>query len=327
MAETTRTPNNPVPDRKSVPERDEITAYDKKEETIALLTEYLRSILQIEPAVQLSLVTPLCNAERSILAIPFELDRDSVLRGFAQELCQRLSVFRFPIDPKTSLPASADPTLEDRAVSVLRRETEELLLFFRSWPDTPGEHFKNVPITGRYEVPKPGKGVLSKTIRKGLDIRVGYRIVSRGGDTNRFCLFFPLKTGKKIIDYVYYNIANILHHNFIAYDESSDSYLTITEPLVFKEIETLLRRSKKKEVTRRRMLDGLQYNTMFASKPQIDPVSAHDSLYDPINQIQNESMVERSVALHATLPGYSKKMSKLGRSKSKKRAAETIPID
>jgi hypothetical protein len=281
------------PDREYMLGSDPYVKYDDKQEIIAKLTNNLKDFILAEPAVRITLDAPTVNPGRTILAIPFESDQEKILVNFANIIYQTLIGYYFSAEPKSSHFGIANGTLEGTTTSLLRREMEKLIEQFQNRSDIAGRLLNDVQITGKYQVPEPGDVFLSDTIKKGLDIHVGYRIFSVGENVNCSRIFLPLNTGQDIINHIYYNIERILHQNFVTYDENSDEYLKITESLVFKELESLINRSQGKDMTRKKIIDNLQFNTVFT--PQIETVATeqaqvefNDKLYDLLNQIQDE---------------------------------------
>jgi len=280
--------------------------YDDKQDIIAKLTANLSEFIHAEPAVRITLDAPTANSSRTILAIPFESDQDKILVNFASIIYQTLMGYYISAEPKSSHFGIANLTLEGNTTSLLRREMEKLIDHFQNRSDIAGRLLKDVNITGKYQVPEPGDVFLSDTIKKGLDIHVGYRIFALGESVNCTRIFLPLNAGQDIINHVYYNIERILHQNFITYDENSEEYLKITESLVFKELESLIKRSQSKDMTRKKIINNLQFNTVFT--PQVETSDAtqvefHDKLYDLLNQIQDEkykSVVQNSRDLYAS---------------------------
>lgn len=276
--------------------------YDDQEAIISTVKESLKKFVNIKTAVRLTLDTELSNAERTIIAIPFESNDEQIVDNFARLITQSLMAYYISADPKTSHFGISNLLLEGKINSLLKREMEKLLQQFQERPDLAGRLLSNVELAGKVPVPEPGDIFLSETIRKGLDIHLGYRIFVTGVDVNYTKIFVPITAGKEVIDYLYYNLEQILHHNFISYDETGDRYLAITEPLVFKELEAVLKRAKTKEMTRNKILNNLQFNTIEKSKivPELEML-AGDSLYDFLNHIQDTKLqkaTERSRELY-----------------------------
>lgn len=265
--------------------------YDDREAIVAAIKASLKKFINIKSAVRLTLDTELSNPERTIIAIPFEPNDEVILDNFARIISQSLIGYYISADPKTSHFGIANLLLEGKVNSLLKREMEKLMGLMQNRPDMVGRLLKNVELVNKVPVPKPGDVFLDETIRKGLDIHLGYRLFLTGVDVNMAKIFVPVTAGSDIIDHIYYNLEQILHHNFISYDETGDRYLSVTETLVFKELEAVLRRAKTKELTRSKILNNLQFNTIEKTKilPELEML-AGDSLYDFLNQIQDTKL-------------------------------------
>ena len=327
MAETIWQRESCSPGREYMLGKELVVKYGNQDATISQIIENLRTFVHLEPAVRISLDSPFCNPESTVLAIPFKSDEDTILRNFAHLLYQTLIGFYIRAEPKTSHFGIANLTLDGNITSLLHRELEILLSQLQSRPDIAGRLLKNVTITSTCEIPPKGNVFLSETIQKGLDIHVGYRILALGENINCTRVFVPIETGKEIIEQVYCNIECILHQNFITYDENGDKYLKLTEPLVFKELETVLKRSQRKEITRKKILDKLQISTIFTSKLQSEQVLAEDKLYDLLNQIQDKKLkseTQQSINLYTSYLHRYQEASQFGLSESKRAKAGSI---
>ncbi|MBU2644305.1 hypothetical protein KKI24_06310 [bacterium] len=265
--------------------------FDDQETIITAIKDILKKYINIKTAVRLTLDTQLSNPERAIIAIPFESDDDQLLTNFAQILYQSLMGYYISADPHTSHFGIANLLLEGKLNSLLKREIELLLNRLQNRPDMAGRLLNNVELINKVPVPKTGDVFLAETIRKGLDIHIGYRIFVTGSDINYTKIFLPIRGGQDIIDHIYYNLEQILHHNFVTYDETGDRYLAINETLIFKDLEATLKRAKSKEMTRNKILNNLQFNTIATKEivPELEML-AGDSLYDFLNHIQDTKL-------------------------------------
>ncbi len=272
---------------------DPFIKYEDKEAIISKIIEGLKKFIVTEPAVRLTLDTPLSNPERAILAIPFESDQEVLLANFAKVVYQSLMGYYISGDPKTAHFGIANLLIEGNLNSLLRREMEKLIEHFKNRYDMAGRLLENVKIVGKTQVPEAGNTFLSETIKKGLDIHAGYRVFIVGENINCAQVFLPLETGSEIIEQVYYNLERILHHSFVSFDESGDNYLKISETLIFKDLEAILQRSRTKEITRNKILNNLQFETVLKRDTEAEQVLiAHDNLYDLLNLIQDTKLKE-----------------------------------
>lgn len=282
------------PGRRYMLGKDPFVKFDDQEEIISTIKEGLREFIHSEAAVRLTLDTPLSNPERVTIAIPFEADQELIVSNFAAVIYQSFMGYYISGEPQTSHFGITNLIIEGKFNSLLRREMEKLISQFQNRNDMAGRLLKNVEVKSQISVPKPGNCFLADTIKKGLDIHVGYRVVMTGENVNYSKLFLPLSAGQEIIDHVYYNLEQILHHNFVSYDETGDSYLNINDTLVFKDLEAILRRAKSKELTRNKILNNLQFNAFITKEDQSDLQSQlmGDRLYDYLNNIQDTKLKE-----------------------------------
>jgi len=283
---------------------DPYVKFDDQETIIEAIKETLRGFLNIKTAVRLTLDTELSNPERAILAVPFQSSDDQILTNFAQLLYQSVLGYYISAEPQSSHFGIANLLLEGKLNSLYKREAEKLLAQLQERPDMAGRLLNNVELVSKVPVPKPGDIYLSETIKKGLDIHIGYRIFIAGSDINYTKVFLPIASGQDIIDHIYYNLEQILHHNFITYDETGVGYLSVSETLIFKDLEATLQRAKSKEITRNKILNNLQFNTIEKEKiaPELEMLDG-DSLHDLLNQIQDTKLqkaTEQSRELYVT---------------------------
>lgn len=281
--------------RKYILGSDPYVKYDDQEAIISTIVKGLKEFIHAKPAIRLTLDSELCNPERVILAIPFELDQESILNNFANIIYQSLMGYYFSAENQTSHFGIANLLIEGNFNSLLKREMEKLIRHSENRYDMAGRLLQNTEMVTKFPVPEAGKTYLSETIKKGMDIHVGYRIYASGANVNYAKIFLPLESGSEIIDYVYYNLEQILHHNFVSYDETGDKYLSLTETLIFKELEGILIRAKSKEFTRNKILNNLQLNTVLLREPALDQeYPCKDEIYDLLNHIQDPKLKKAS---------------------------------
>jgi len=267
--------------------------YDDPEIIISHIVEGLKEFIHAEPAVRITLDSPLANAARLIISVPFESDEDLIIRNFAGVIHQALIGYYISAEPQTSHFGISNLLIEGNFNSLLRREMEKLINQFQTRNDMAGRLIQNVQLVGTMQVPTPGTTYLTDTLKRGLDIHVGYRVYAMGENVNYTKIFLPLETGKEIIEFIYYNLEQILQQNFVTYDESGDTYLNITETLVFRELERVLDRAKSKELTRKKIINNLQFNTMLLDSPEeVDTALIGDKVYDYLNHIQDKKLQE-----------------------------------
>lgn len=277
--------------------------YDDQERIISRIIDALKQYIKVDAAVRLNVDTPLSEPARAILAIPFDADIELILSNFASTIFQSLMGYYISADPKTSHFGIANSLIEGDINSLVRREIEKLFQQFRTRDDMAGRLLRNVRLVAD-NIPEAGSIYFTETLQKGLDIHIGYRLIAFGDNLMSSQMFIPITAGKELIDMVYYNLEQIIHHNFVAYDEAGDNYLKVTDVLIYKELVSLIERAKKKENTRKKILNNLQFTTVFTEDPvQLYGAKIGDALYDTINRVQQDKLSassDRSRELFAT---------------------------
>ncbi|OGG97238.1 MAG: hypothetical protein A2527_09050 [Candidatus Lambdaproteobacteria bacterium RIFOXYD2_FULL_50_16] len=271
--------------------QDTFIRFEDTEAIIDGIEAGIRPYLFAEPAIRLVLDTPLANSEKVVLSIPCISDQDRIIKNFAAAIYTSIMGYYYSADPHSSHFGISNLILEGKLNSMLRREMEKHFSQTGKRPDLAARVLKGVGLNTESPVPPAGKSFLVDTLKKGLNIYVGYRIHAQGEMINHAQMFLPMTGGEEIIQLVYYNLEQIINQNFLAYDESGEGYLNISETLIFKELESILQRSRLKENTRKKILNNIQFNTVFTPDPRqtIGP-KAGDSLYDVLNKVQDEKL-------------------------------------
>ena len=260
--------------------------YDDRDTIISRIIDQIKGYLKIETAVRLTIDTPLCAPEKAIIAIPFDnAENDRLLANFATTIYQSMMGYYISAEPKTTHFGIANLIIEGKVNSLIRREMEKLFYQYQNRDDLAGRLLRNVSVKSD-NLEAPGDNYLFDTIHQGMDIHVGYRVLAFGESINDASMFIPLREGKEIIDRVYYNMEQMIHHNFVSYDESGDGYLKVTDTLVFKELSSILKRCRIKQNTRKKLLNNLKFTTVFTEDPALlYGAEIGDSLYDTINNV------------------------------------------
>ena len=262
-------------------------------EVIKSILDDIQGYLVVEPAIRLSLDSPQVNPERVILALPADGAKQQVLENFAAELYHSINGYYLGADPKSTHFGISHLIFEGKVNNFIKREAEKLFSKIATRADLAARVLENAELNTNINVGEPGANHLTDTVKKALNIYVGYRLYLHGDGVNKTQMFLPLEGGDNIIDLVYSNLEQILNQNFLSYDESGANYLHITEGLVYKELECLLQRSKDKENTRKKILTNIEYNLVFSSDPRAEfGDHAGDHLYDSINKVDDETLKE-----------------------------------
>ncbi len=107
--------------------KDPYIKYDDKDVIIASIIEGLKQFIHADTSVRLTMDSTKSDAERAILAIPFESDQDIILLNFAKIIYQSLMGYYISAAPKTTHFGIANMLLEGNTNSLLRREMEKLI--------------------------------------------------------------------------------------------------------------------------------------------------------------------------------------------------------
>lgn len=294
MSESTWHRQNSTPSRDCMLAKDIYKKYDDASKIIPKIKEGIRGFLLVEPAVRLNIDSPKSNSEQAILSIPFESDQEMILDNFAGLIYKNLSGYYLSADPQSYYSDLSSNILDGKSSSLLHREMENILSHFHSRPDIAGQLLNDVKIIQQSEIPSPGKTYLSKVLKQGLDIHLGYRIVLLGEKVNGTRIFLPIEVETDTVDLIYFNIEKILNQNFVTYDETSSRFIKVTENLIFKELESILKRVKEKQNTRKKILNNLQFEIIFNELNEDQKLLAGDKFYDLLNKTQ-----DKKVRLHS----------------------------
>ena len=279
--------------------------YENRDAIIKLILDEITQYLLVEPAIRLVLDSPKANAERVILSIPAHSDSSLIMLNFATEIYNALQGYYLSADPRSSHFGISELVFDGKMNNFVKREMERIFEQIRIRPDIAGRVLKGVHLEPEKPVPAAGINYLSDTIKKALNIYVGYRFHAHGEGVNHTQIFLPLASGTDIVELVYYNLEQVLNQNFLAYDEAGDSYLKITETLVYKELESVIQRAKLKENTRKKITNNIQFNLLFSDDPRSEfGAQVGDALYDMINKVADEKVKEAtrlSSELYATV--------------------------
>lgn len=275
--------------------------FDNTEEYVQNIAQSLRAFMQLETAVRFLLDGPHVNPAETTVSIPFEGDADTIYTNLATLIYFQLWGYYLAGDPKTTHHGLTNLVLDGEQTSLVRREAEKFLGLVTTRNELGGRMLRNYRMA--CDMPEKKRDVyLKESTHRFLDIHLGVRIYTFGEGVERKQVFLPIAAGAEAIDHIYYNLENIIHQNFIAYDEVHDHYLPVTEELIAKEVEGVIDRAKHKENTRKKLINGLKVNTVLLEDPAMNNhISLADFYYDKLNRIDllNEAS-QRSRELFAT---------------------------
>jgi hypothetical protein len=265
--------------------QDLIPRYEEVQHIVDRIRGNLKAFLQLETSVRLLLDGERVNPATTVISVPFEGDQDKIYENLGLIIFQQLWGYYLAADPKGTHHGLTNLVFDGNETAMLRRETEKFLRVLHTRNDLAHRVMSGYHMA--CEMPPFERDVYMKeTTEKNLDIHLGVRMYTFGEGTNRVTMFLPIKEGKEAIDRVYYNIEHIIHQNLVAYDETHDHYLPVSEELVLRELEAVLKRARQKDNTRKKIINGLSINTVLMEDPTMNHhISLADLYYDKLNRI------------------------------------------
>jgi len=259
--------------------------FDAADEYVETIANTLRNFLMLETSVRFLLDGPQVNPAMAVISVPFEGDLDRVYTNLADLIFRQMWGYYLSGDPKSTHYGVTNLVLEGHETSLIRRETEKFLDFCASRNELAARVMRNFTLAA--DLPPFKRDVFFRgTAQRSLDIELGVRLFTFGEGVNRKTAFLPIAGGDAAKDRLYYNIESIVHQNLVSYDELNDRYLPVSEELVLREIEGVLDRARRKENTRKKLLNGLTMHTVLLEDPsQIRHLSLADLYYDKVNRI------------------------------------------
>ncbi|HKI98324.1 MAG TPA: hypothetical protein VKB51_07620 [bacterium] len=265
--------------------QDLIPRYEEVQHIVDRIRTNLKAFLQMETSVRLLLDGERVNPVTSVISVPFEGDQDKIYENLGLIIFQQLWGYYLAADPKGTHHGLTNLVFDGNETAMLRRETEKFMRMLHTRNDLAHRVMSGYRMA--CEMPPFERDVyLKETTARNLDIHLGVRMYTYGEGVNRVTMFLPIKEGKEAIDRIYYNIEHIVHQNLVAFDETHDHYLPVSEELVLRELEGVLVRGRRKGNTRKKIVNGLTMNTVLMEDPtMIHHISLADLYYDKLNRI------------------------------------------
>jgi hypothetical protein len=281
--------------------QDLIPRYEEVQHIVDRIRGNLKAFLQLETSVRLLLDGERVNPTTSVISVPFEGDQDKIYENLGLIIFQQLWGYYLGADPKGTHHGLTNLVFDGNETAMLRRETEKFLRILPTRNDLAHRVMSGYHMA--CEMPAFERDVYMKeTTERNMDIHLGVRMYTFGEGVNRVQMFLPIKEGKEAIDRIYYNIEHIIHQNLVAFDETHDHYLPVSEELVLRELEGVLQRARRKGNTRKKIINGLTMNTVLMEDPtMIHHISLADLYYDKLNRIDLlDEAASRSVDMFNT---------------------------
>lgn len=264
---------------------DLVPRYEEVQHIVDRIRANLKNFLQIETAVRLLLDGDHVNPVTTTISVPFEGDNDKIYENLGLVIFQQAWGYYLGADSKGTHHGLTNLVFDGNETSLIRRETEKFLNLLNSRNDLAYRVMDGFQMA--YEVEPLNRDVyMRSSTEKHLDIHLGVRLYTYGEGVNRATLFLPISGGQDAIDRIYYNIENVIHQNLVAYDETHDHYLPVTDELVCRELEGLLTRARRKTNSRKKIVHGLGAKTILLDDPTMNHhISVADLYYDKLNRV------------------------------------------
>jgi hypothetical protein len=283
---------------------DPIIKYDDRNVIVSKIADNIKDHIEIAPAIRLCLDPLHGFREQLVLCIPATTDLDGIYKRIADALYLIIFKHYLDADPLSSHFGISNKVIEGTANSLLFRELEKFLINASERPDIAGRFLKGLSLS--QEIPRKFESnlYLAETLKKGLQINTGLRVLTKGKQVMPFRIFIPMQTGNSLIFTVLKNIEQMMLHTYSHLDEKNEKQLILTENLIFKDLELILKRAKEKKNTRRKILSDLQ--AIYDIKPSalnIQGIHARDTYYDRLNQddkVQSVMHSDQSYSLYSS---------------------------
>ena len=264
---------------------DYVPRYVEAKPLIEQIVKSLPNFIQVESAIRLVVEGSNINKAIANISVPFGKEDDDIYYELGRLVYDQLWGYYMSADPKSTHHGLTHLVYDGNETSLLRRETEKFLKTLPTRTDLAGRLVQNYHMAFD-TAPFQRDNYLRDTISKVLTMHFGVRIFTYGYGALRHNIFLPIHGGKNAIERIYYNIEHIIHQNLATYDELHDNYLPVSEELVYRELESLVNRSRKKVNTRRKIIDGLKARAVLVDDPaKVHTLQLADLYYDKINRI------------------------------------------
>ena len=264
---------------------DLIPRYEEVQDIVDRIRGNLKNFLNLETAVRLLVDGDHVNPTTSVISVPFEGDQDKIYENLGLIIFQQLWGYYLAADPKGTHHGLTNLVFDGNETSLVHRETEKFLRVLHTRTDLAYRVMNGYHMA--CDMPPFERDVYMKSAtERFLDIHLGVRMYTFGEGVNPITMFLPISGANEAIDRIYYNIEHIIHQNLVAYDETHDHYLPVSEELICRELEGVLVRARHKGNTRKKIVNGLSINTVLMEDPtMIHHISLADLYYDKLNRI------------------------------------------
>lgn len=264
---------------------DLVPRYEEVQPIVDRIRANLKNFVHLETTVQLLLDDPSTNPTTTTVSVPFEGDFEKIYENLGLIIFQQAWGYYLSADPKGTHHGLTNLVFDGNETSLIRREAEKFLNMLNTRNDLAFRVMKDFHMACEMDE-FPRDIYFRESTNKFLDIHLGVRMYTHGEGINRTTVFLPIPVGKEAIDRIYYNLETIIINNLVAFDETHDHYLPVSEELLRREMESLLTRAKKNGNTRKKIVHGLTMDTVLLEDPtMIHHINLADLYYDKINRI------------------------------------------
>ena len=264
---------------------DLVPRYEEVQHIVDQIRNNLKNFLQLETSVRLLCDGPTTNPTTTVVSVPFEGDFEKIYENLGLIIFQQAWGYYLSADSKGTHHGLTNLVFDGNETSLIRRETEKFLDMLSSRYDLAYRIMNGFHMA--CEMPEFERDIYFRdTTSKFLDIHLGVRMFTHGEGVSRSTVFLPIKAGKEAIDRIYYNLESMVINNLVAFDETHDHHLPVSEELLCREVEGVLVRARRKGNTRKKLIHGLTMNTVLLEDPSmVHHISLADLYYDKINRI------------------------------------------
>ena len=250
-----------------------------------LIKQNIKSFVAIENCARFLIDGKMAHPTAVTIAVPFESELEVIYDNLTLLVYQQMWGYYLSADPKTTHFGLTHLFFDGNETSLVRREIEKFLQRLNTRHDISGRVLDGFSMASEVE-PFERDVYMRESLSKFLDICLAVRVYTFGEGTERVTVSLPIEGGASAIDRLYYNLEHLVHMNLIAYDELHDRYLPISDGLLAREVEGILRRATQKENTRKRLVHGLKfYSMMLEDGKENHRLALADRYYDKINRI------------------------------------------
>ena len=270
-------------------------------ELVEAIEAIVESCLQIEINARLTLDYKQVAPYRTFLIIPQLPDKNTIISNLARLLELTITPYISKARPGDVLFDVKKALNSNYFDQLVKTEIKKAFKLIEVRKDLAGRVLNHTAPIKEIKTDTPQLAQFLDTIRKGLDIHLGFKLFFQGNDFINHQLFLPVSIGSSIISQIYTNIEKVLVQNFTVFDEMGDTRIPITEGLIFKELLSVLIRISKKPKTHKKILKNIDkfedielFETVSDKNDQLLPKEVNAPLISKNIKLESELEAETS---------------------------------